>query len=101
VGIYLAANNGLHLEITFIQTLFALSAAVLCLVFPVSFAGASPVEAASLGVLLALGVSMDQALIFVLLVYLAKLIAAIEGGAWEFYEGGETVFRRLVVKQTS
>jgi len=97
-SLYLAAKS-VHLDISFLQTLFALTAAMLCLIFPISLAGASPVEAATLGVLLALKIPMDQALIFVLLSYLAKFMAALLGGIWEFYEDSEAVFRRLLAKR--
>lgn len=93
-GVYIA-TIGAHLEITFPQTLFAISAAMLFVIFPISFAGISPVEAATFGVLLSLGMSVDQALVFVFISYFAKLIAAFEGGGWELYEGGEYVSRRL------
>lgn len=94
-GIYLAAL-GADLQISFFQTLFIISAAMLFVVFPVSFAGVSPVEAATFGVLLSLGVSMEHAIVFVLISYVAKLIAAFEGGGWELYEGGEYVSRGLL-----
>jgi len=91
-GIYLA-SLGAHLQITFLQTLFVISAAMLFVILPVSFAGISPVEAAGLGVLLGLGLSIEQAAVFVFISFAAKLIAAFEGGMWEIYEGGEYVSR--------
>ncbi len=94
-GIYIAAI-GTQLEITFPQTLFAISAAMLFVILPISFAGISPVEAAAFGLLLSLGISADQALVFVFISYSAKLIAAFEGGGWELYDGGEYVSRRLL-----
>jgi uncharacterized membrane protein YbhN (UPF0104 family) len=93
-GVYLAVIAA-HLEITFIQTLFCVSAAMLFVIVPVSFAGVSPVEGATFGVLLSLGISVEQALIFVFISYSAKLIAAFEGAGWEVYEGGKYVFRLL------
>jgi uncharacterized membrane protein YbhN (UPF0104 family) len=96
-GIYLAAA-GANLEIGFLQALFAISAAMLFVVFPISFAGVSPVEAAGLGVLVGMGIPVDQAAIFVLLSYLAKLVGAFEGAAWEIYEGGHGASRLFLVK---
>jgi uncharacterized membrane protein YbhN (UPF0104 family) len=96
-GIHLAAA-GANVQITFLQTLFVICAAMLFVVFPVSFAGVSPVEAAGLGVLVGMGIPVDQAAIFVLLSYLAKLVAAFEGGGWEVYEGGGHVSRMLFAK---
>ncbi len=93
-GVYLAAA-GLGLGIDFLQSLFVSTSAMLFVVIPLSFAGVSPVEAVGLGALLGLGVPMEQAVIFVSISYFAKLIAAIEGGGWEFYEGGEYVSRHL------
>ena len=96
-GIYLAAV-GVNVQIGFILTLFTISAAMLFVVFPVSFAGVSPVEGAGLGVLLAAGIPVNQAAIFVLLSYLAKLVAAFEGGGWEIYEGGRHASRLFFAK---
>jgi SAM-dependent methyltransferase len=87
LAIYLAAR-GVGIAIDPVQTLFAVSAAMLFVVVPVSFAGVSPVEAANLGVLLGMGLPIEQAGLFAFLVYLAKLVAAIEGAAWEIAEGG-------------
>jgi hypothetical protein len=61
---------------------------MLFVVVPISFAGVSPVEAANLAVLLGMGMPVEQAGLFAFLVYLAKLVAAIEGAAWEIGEGG-------------
>lgn len=94
-GIYLAAI-GSQIEITFPQALFAISAAMLFVVLPISFAGISPVEAAAVGLLLSLGIPADQALLFAAILYFAKLIAAFEGGGWELYDGGEYVSRRFL-----
>jgi len=93
-GIYLAAA-GLGLGIEFLQSLFVICYAVLFVVIPLSFAGISPVEAAGLGGLLGLGVPTEKAVMFVFILYFAKLIAAMEGGVWEFYEGGKYVSRHL------
>ena len=96
-AVHLAAA-GANVEITFVQTLFAVSAAMIFVVIPVSFAGVSPVEAAGLGVLVGLGIPVEQAAIVVLMSYLAKLVAAFEGGAWEVYEGGGHLSRLLAGK---
>jgi hypothetical protein len=93
-AVHLAARAA-NVEITPLQTVFAVSAGMLFVVIPVSFAGVSPVEAASLGVLLAMGLPVEQATVFALIVYLAKLVAAFEGGAWEVAEGGGQVTRLL------
>lgn len=98
MGIYLAAR-GANVEIGFLKALFAISAAMLFVVLPVSFAGVSPVEAAGLGVLVGMGIPVEQAAIFVLLSYLAKLVAAFEGGAWEIAEGGGHAMRLLFAKE--
>lgn len=85
-AIYLAAR-GANIAIGPLQTLFAVSAAMLFVVLPVSFAGVGPVEAANFGVLVGMGLPVEQAGVFAFLVYLAKLVAAIEGAAWEMAEG--------------
>jgi uncharacterized membrane protein YbhN (UPF0104 family) len=93
-AVHLAAR-GANVEITYLQTLFTVSAAMIFVVIPISFAGVSPVEAAGLGVLVGLGIPVEQAAIVVLMSYLAKLLAAFEGGAWEVYEGGAHLSRLL------
>ena len=92
LGIHLAAL-GAGIPIEFLQSLFAVSAAMLFVVVPVSFAGVSPVEAANVGVLVAMGFTIEQAGLFALIAYLAKLVAAIEGAAWEIAEGGGELSR--------
>lgn len=83
-----AGGEAFSLHIPFVQTLFVVSSAMLFVVLPVSFAGISAVEAASFGVLVALGQPEKQALIFVLITYFAKLVAAVEGACWEIFDGG-------------
>jgi len=94
-GVYLGAMAA-NLDISFAQTLFVISASMLFVVIPVSLAGASPVEAASMGVLLGIEIPMDQAIVFVVISYVAKLIAAFEGGGWEIYEGLAHLARGLI-----
>jgi uncharacterized membrane protein YbhN (UPF0104 family) len=97
-AIYIAAV-GAGIPIGAVQALFAVSAAMLFVVVPVSFAGVSPVEAANFGVVAAMGFTLDQAAMFAFLVYLAKLVAAVEGAAWELYEGSGHLSRMLTQKQ--
>ena len=54
----------------------------------VSFAGISAVDVASVAVLTGCGIKIEDAIIFALFSYVAKLLAAIQGGVWEIYEGG-------------
>lgn len=93
-AVWLAARAA-HVEITFMQTLFFVSAAMLFVVIPLSFAGVSPVEAAGFGILVAMGIAPQEAGIVVLMTYLAKVVAAFEGAAWEMYEGGWDALRML------
>lgn len=94
-AIYLAAT-GAGIAIGPVQAIFAVSAAMLFVVVPVSFAGVSPVEAANFGAMAAMGFPLEQAAVFAFLVYLAKLVAAIEGAAWEIAEGGGQLSRMLM-----
>lgn len=95
LAVYFAVR-GAGLQISFIQTLFAISAAMLFIVIPVSLAGVSPAEAAAVGVMAGMGISLEQAALFALLTYIARLIAAFEGGIWELYEGGGEASRHLI-----
>lgn len=92
-GTYLAARS-ISIPIELHQTLFVVSAAMLFVVLPISFAGAGPIEIANISMLLALGMSLEQAVAFTLLPYLARLVAAFEGGVWEIWEGGIMAFSR-------
>lgn len=94
LGVQVAAA-GMGLGIATAQTLFAISAAMLFVVIPVSFAGVSPVEAACAALLVGLGVPIEAAAVLALIAYLAKLVAAFEGGAWEMLEGGGQLARDL------
>jgi uncharacterized membrane protein YbhN (UPF0104 family) len=94
VAVHLAAL-GANVSIDFVQSLFAVSAAMLFVVIPVSFAGVSPVEAASVGVLVGMGLPLEQAAVFAFIAYAGKLVAAFEGGAWEIAEGGSHLARLL------
>jgi uncharacterized membrane protein YbhN (UPF0104 family) len=97
-GVYLAAG-AMHVDIGLMQAVFACSAAMLFVVVPVSFAGVSPVEAATVAVCMALGLPLEQATTVALVSYLAKLVAAFEGGAWEFMEGGSEATRALFARK--
>ena len=98
LAIYLAAI-GTGIAIGPLQALFAVSAAMLFVVVPVSFAGVSPVEAANFGALAAMGLPLEHAALFAFIVYLAKLVAAVEGAAWEIAEGGGQLSRMLMPRQ--
>lgn len=98
LAIYLAAI-GTGIPIGLPQALFAVSAAMLFVVVPVSFAGVSPVEAANFGVLIAMGFTVEQAGVFTFIVYAAKLVAAIEGAAWEIAEGGRHLSRLVKTRE--
>lgn len=93
LGVYVAAL-GANLKIDFAQTLFVISASMIFVVLPVSFAGAGPVEGAGLAVLIAMGLPLEEALLFIMIAYIAKLIAALEGGVWEFIDGAHDHIRR-------
>ena len=56
-------------------------------IVPLTFAGAGPAEVAGAAVFMALGASPVEAGVLAALVYLTRLMAAIEGGLWEFLEG--------------
>lgn len=94
LAIHLAAV-GAGLPIALQQSVFIVSAAMLFVVIPVSFAGVSPVEAANFGAAMAMGLSLEEAALFAFIVYLAKLVAAVEGAAWEIFEGGGQLSRLI------
>jgi len=87
-GIYLAAV-AVGIPVKPVEAIFLISASMLFIIVPVSFIGAGPIEVATAGLGLAVGLNLEQALAFVLISYLARLIAALEGGIWEIIEGGK------------
>lgn len=90
-----AGSVALSLDISVEQTFFAVCSAMLFVIFPVSFAGVSPVEAASFGLALALGLPNEQAVLFAVIVYFLKLFAAAEGACWELVDGGRAFMALL------
>ena len=87
LSVFLAVK-GSHIDISLLQSVFVVSASMLFILIPVSFAGISAVDVASVAVLTGCGIKIEDAIIFALFSYVAKLIAAIQGGGWEIYEGG-------------
>lgn len=87
-GIFLAAL-AIGIPVRLVEAIFLVSASMLFIVLPISFIGAGPIEVATAGLGLALGLNLEQALAFVLISYLARLIAALEGGIWEIIEGSK------------
>lgn len=71
------------IDIGFAATLFAVSASMLFIVLPVSFAGAGPSEAACAALFAMLGLPAREALIASGLVYGLRLVAALQGAAVE------------------
>lgn len=96
-GIYLAARS-ISIPIEPHQALFVISAAMMFIILPFSVAGAGSMEIAGVAMLLALGMSTEQAVAFTLLSYLARMVAAFEGGIWEIWEGGLMAISRLPAK---
>jgi len=94
LGIFLAAL-AIAIPIELHQVVFVVSASMLFVVLPFSFAGVGPIEAANIALLLSLGMSTEQAVVFALISYLARLAAAFEGAAWEIWEGGLVAFSHL------
>ena len=71
------------IEVGFAATLFAVSASMLFIVLPVSFAGAGPSEAACAALFAMLGLPAREALIASGLVYGLRLVAALQGAGVE------------------
>lgn len=86
------AAMGLGTPVTFTDVLFAVSGGMLFLAVPVSLAGIGPADAGAAALLVLLGHAVSDAVVVGALPYLARLIAAIEGGLWEFADGGRAAF---------
>jgi uncharacterized membrane protein YbhN (UPF0104 family) len=85
---------GANLKADFAQTIFVVSASMIFGILPVSFAGAGPVEGAGVAALIAMGIPLEEALVFIMIAYVAKLVAALQGGVWEFIDGTREYIRR-------
>jgi len=81
------AAKWLGLGIDWPALAFGLSVGTLGQVVPLTFAGAGPAEVAGAAAFLALGSSAAEAGALAALVYLTRLMAALEGGAWELLQG--------------
>jgi uncharacterized membrane protein YbhN (UPF0104 family) len=98
----LAASLGLPLA--FMDTLFAVAGGLLLVAIPVSLAGLGPAEVGAAGLLLIMGYAPTVAFVAGALPYLARLIGALEGAAWELAQGGSstiTATRRLLAGRQS
>lgn len=93
-GIQMAAI-GLGTPIAFIDALFAVSGGLLLIAIPVSLAGIGPAEAGTAGLLMFLGYDVTSAVTIGALPYLARLVAAVQGGLWEFLDGIRAAFIAL------
>jgi uncharacterized membrane protein YbhN (UPF0104 family) len=86
------AAIGLGAKISFLETMFAVSASMLLIAIPVSFAGLGPADAGAAALLITLGCDVRSAVIVGVLPYAGRLIAAVQGGVWEFFDGGKAAF---------
>ena len=89
-----AAARWLGIQVAPEVLVFGISAATLGQVIPVTLAGAGPAEAAGVAVFLATGMEAADAGTLAALIYLTRLMAALEGGAWEMAEGLRVLMRR-------
>ncbi len=74
-----------------VEVVFAVAASMFALLIPVSVVGAGPVEVAAVGVFVALGVQPPDAVLLASIVYSCRLVGALQGGFWEFFEGGRVL----------
>ncbi len=85
-SVWLAAR-WLGLPTPWVALAFGISVGTLGQVVPVTFAGAGPAEVAGAAAFLALGATGTEAGALAALVYMTRLMAALEGGAWELLQG--------------
>lgn len=103
VAVQLLAKS-IALPLSFLDTIFAVSGGMLLVAIPVSLAGLGPADAGAAGLLIAAGYPAVIAATAAILPYLARLVAAIEGAAWEMIEGGSSAVaatRRLFFERAS
>ena len=102
-GVQLTAV-ALGLQVTLLETLFAVAGGLLLVAIPVSLGGLGPAEAGSAGLFVAMGQPTSVALVAGALPYLLRLVCALEGAAWELVESGSATLaatRRLILQRQS
>lgn len=91
------AARWLGVDVSMAALAFGISIGTLGQIVPITFAGAGPAEVAGVAAYLALGFSAPEAGTLAALVYLTRLMAAVEGGVWEMLDGVRAVRRRAEV----
>lgn len=86
LSVWLAAQ-WLGMETTVGVLAVGISLGTLGQVIPFTFAGAGPAEVAGAAVFIALGTTPIEAAALAALVYMTRLMAAVEGGIWELVDG--------------
>jgi len=66
---------------------FGISVGTLGQIVPITFAGAGPAEVAGAAAFIALGAPPVEAAALAAIIYMTRLMAAVEGGVWEMLEG--------------
>lgn len=77
----------LGLDVSLSVLAFGISIGTLGQVIPFTFAGAGPAEVAGAAVFMALGTSPVEAAALAAIIYMTRLMAAVEGGIWELVDG--------------
>ena len=90
------ASVAVGTPIALLDTVFAISGGMLLVAVPLSLAGIGPAEAGTVALLIILGHDVLSAMTVGALPYFARLVAAVEGGLWEFVDGGRTAFVTLL-----
>ncbi|MBX3354374.1 MAG: flippase-like domain-containing protein [Phycisphaeraceae bacterium] len=81
------AARWLGLDAEWSALAFGISVGTLGQVIPFTFAGAGPAEVAGTAVFIALGAPPVEAATLAALVYMTRLMAALQGGLWEVFDG--------------
>jgi uncharacterized membrane protein YbhN (UPF0104 family) len=89
------AAISLGVKISLLDALFSVSGGMLLIALPVSFAGLGPADAGAAGLLMILGHDLRSSIMVGVLPYAGRLVAAVQGGLWEFFDGGKAAFLAL------
>lgn len=79
-----------EIDISYLEILFVLTGAFLFQMIPINFVGVGATEVAGVGLYVAAGLSLPEALTLVSLLYCYRLLIAITGGTWEFLDAWGT-----------
>ncbi len=90
----LAGAWAFAIDVSFPEVAFAVAGGMLLVAVPLSIGGLGAADVTTAAIFLAMGYTLEQSVLLGALPYLARLLAAVQGGVWEMLDGGsESIIR--------